>query len=135
MDGEKGKRSRLGRGLEALIPREEERPGKVEVGEPKTESKPHDEAKPDNSFTVDDKSEEVETPINEKALGEAIEVAKKNPRTMVWSPMCAAIFRYFKKTVPEFSISEEAARLLEKAVKEEYPELWKKVESRLKSKS
>ncbi len=49
---------------------------------------------------------------------------KKNPRITLWSSRSAAVLRYLKKTQPEFSISKEASKLIEGAVKEKYPEIW-----------
>lgn len=49
---------------------------------------------------------------------------KKNPRITLWSSRSAAVLRYLKKTQPEFSISKEASKLIEDAVKEKYPEIW-----------
>jgi len=60
-------------------------------------------------------------------LEEAINEAGKNPRISAWSPMASAILRYLRKTVPEFSISNEARNLLEEAVRDKYPDLWKKI--------
>ncbi len=49
---------------------------------------------------------------------------RKNPRISLWSARSAAVLRYLKKTQPEFSISNEASKLIEEAVKEKYPEIW-----------
>ena len=49
----------------------------------------------------------------------------KNPRISLWSAKSAACLRYLKKTTPEFSISNEASLILEEAIKEKYPEIWK----------
>jgi hypothetical protein len=56
-----------------------------------------------------------------KTVGEDV---KKNPRITLWSSRSAAVLRYLKKTQPEFSISKEASKLIEEAVKEKYPEIW-----------
>ncbi|HHI00855.1 MAG TPA: hypothetical protein ENL40_05230 [Thermococcus litoralis] len=79
---------------------------------------------------------EVETPpkeeINKEALEISLQEALKNPRITLWSPEAAAVLRYLRKTIPEFSISNEASKLLEKAIKEKYPEIWSIVEKRIK---
>lgn len=79
---------------------------------------------------------EVETPPKEKINKEALEIslqeALKNPRITLWSPEATAVLRYLRKTIPEFSISNEASKLLEKAIKEKYPEIWSIVEKRIK---
>ncbi|EHR78907.1 ATPase AAA [Thermococcus litoralis DSM 5473] len=78
----------------------------------------------------------LETPQKEEINGEALErslqEALKNPRITLWSPEAAAVLRYLRKTIPEFSISNEASKLLEKAIREKYPEIWSVVEKRLK---
>ncbi|WP_225370367.1 hypothetical protein [Methanobrevibacter arboriphilus] len=50
---------------------------------------------------------------------------KKNPRITLWSAKSSAVFRYLRKTRPEFSISKEASKLIDEAVSEKYPEIWK----------
>ena len=79
---------------------------------------------------------EVETPpkeeINKEALEISLQEALKNPRITLWSPEATAVLRYLRKTIPEFSISNEASKLLEKAIKEKYPEIWSIVEKRIK---
>jgi hypothetical protein len=62
----------------------------------------------------------------------SIDEAKKNPKISLWSPKASAAFRFLKKTTPEFSISREAAKLLEEAVKSKYPKVWKAVEEAMK---
>jgi len=42
------------------------------------------------------------------------------------------VLRVLKKTTPEFSMSREAAKLLEEAIKSRYPELWKAVEEAMR---
>lgn len=37
----------------------------------------------------------------------------------------AAVLRYLKKTKPGFSISKEASTLIEKAIKDKYPDIWR----------
>ena len=87
----------LGRGLDALI---------------KKPSKPKIET--NTSFSLsDDKIEQIKEEVG------------KNPRISLWSAKSAACLRYLKKTTPEFSISNEASLILEEAIKEKYPEIWK----------
>lgn len=97
------KKKALGRGLEAIIS------GPM----PKLESS---------------QKEEINGEVLERSLQEAL----KNPRITLWSPEAAAVLRYLRKTIPEFSISNEASKLLEKAIKEKYPEIWSVVEKRMK---
>ncbi|MCW7075543.1 MAG: hypothetical protein OCU24_06835 [Candidatus Methanospirare jalkutatii] len=65
-------------------------------------------------------------------LEDAVREATRNPRISLWSPKSAAVLRYLRKTVPEFSISEEARSLLEDAIKRKYGKIWEEVERRLK---
>ena len=74
------------------------------------------------------RSEEL---ISNKLEGAVME-ATRNPRISLWSPKSAAVLRYLRKTVPEFSISEEARSLLEDAIKRKYGKIWEEVERRLK---
>lgn len=41
------------------------------------------------------------------------------------------MLRVLRKTIPEFSMSNEASELLEEAVRRKYPEIWEKVEALL----
>jgi len=59
--------------------------------------------------------------------------ARDNPKITVWSPYAYAIFKYLRKTVPEFSISMEARVLLEEAVARKYPNLFEEINTALKS--
>jgi len=61
--------------------------------------------------------------LNEKARESAIEDAKRNPRIGIYSPISSAILKYKKKTIPEFSVSEEARLLLEDSVARKYPKI------------
>lgn len=58
-------------------------------------------------------------------IDEVKEVVSKNPRITLWSAQSAAVFRYLRKTEPEFSISKEASLIIEDAVSKKYPEIWK----------
>ena len=70
--------------------------------------------------------------IDNNTILKALEEGRKNPRVVVWSPKSSVALRILKKTIPEFSISHEATRLLEEAIKEKYPEIWKIVEEIMK---
>ncbi len=60
-----------------------------------------------------------------KNIKEVKEIVNKNPRITLWSSHSAAVFRYLRKTEPEFSISKEGAVLIDEAVSKKYPEIWK----------
>ena len=57
-------------------------------------------------------------------VAEVREIVDKNPRITLWSSQSAAVFRYLRKTEPEFSISKEASVLIDEAVSKKYPEIW-----------
>lgn len=57
-------------------------------------------------------------------VAEVKEIVDKNPRITLWSSRSSAVFRYLRKTEPEFSISKEASNLIEEAVAKKYPEIW-----------
>ncbi|MBE6485506.1 MAG: hypothetical protein E7Z85_01525 [Methanosphaera stadtmanae] len=102
----------LGRGLDALI----KKPSKSKKTKKENTVKEVKEKKADfnNSFALsDDKVEQIKEEVG------------KNPRISLWSAKSAACLRYLKKTTPEFSISNEASDILEEAIKNKYPEIWK----------
>nr|WP_295163869.1 hypothetical protein [uncultured Methanosphaera sp.] len=104
----------LGRGLEALIKKSEDK-DLPENAAPKKREKRHlqPQITPNKGFGLtDEKVDEIK------------EDAQKNPRITLWSVKSAACFRYLKKTVPEFSISNEAAEIIDQAMQEKYPEIW-----------
>ena len=65
-----------------------------------------------------------EIKIQEEHIAEVKEIVDKNPRITLWSSRSSAVFRYLRKTEPEFSISKEASLLIEEAVAKKYPEIW-----------
>ena len=77
-------------------------------------------------------TDEVLNLLMDELLKRSIEEARKSPKLSVWSPKASAVLKFLKKTTPEFSISREAAKLLEEAVKSKYPEIWKAVEEAMK---
>ena len=65
-----------------------------------------------------------EVKIQNEHVAEVKEIVDKNPRITLWSSRSSAVFRYLRKTEPEFSISKEASVLIEEAVSKKYPEIW-----------
>ena len=65
-----------------------------------------------------------EVKIQEEHIAEVKQIVDKNPRITLWSSRSSAVFRYLRKTEPEFSISKEASVLIEEAVAKKYPEIW-----------
>ncbi|MDO5850785.1 MAG: AAA family ATPase [Methanobacteriaceae archaeon] len=64
------------------------------------------------------------TKKQEEDICKVIEIVENNPRITLWSAKSAAVLRYLRKTEPEFSISNEASKLIEEAIAEKYPEIW-----------
>ena len=83
-----------------------------------SEDLPSDQGSEDNLQS----SQEVE--VKQEHIDEVIEIVEKNPRITLWSSKSSAVFRYLRKTEPEFSISKEASVLIEEAVSKKYPEIW-----------
>ncbi|GAB4307516.1 MAG: hypothetical protein Kow0019_03270 [Methanobacteriaceae archaeon] len=102
--------SALGKGLDALIRKKEAM--NVEDNITQTSKKIKKSKTMDNNF-------------ENKLVLDVRDEVKKNPRISLWSARSAAVLRFLKKTRPEFSISSEASILIEEAVKEKYPDIWK----------
>ena len=100
--------------------------------DPKTNSE-QEEIQVDNGESEDlhsDKGTEErlqtlqEEKIQKEHVAEVKAIVDKNPRITLWSSRSSAVFRYLRKTEPEFSISKEASLLIEEAVAKKYPEIW-----------
>ncbi|HMK53787.1 MAG TPA: AAA family ATPase [Methanobacteriaceae archaeon] len=63
--------------------------------------------------------------VDDQAIHDVLLEVHKNPRISLWSARSAAVLRFLKKTKPEFSISKEASALIEAAVEDKYPDIWK----------
>ena len=133
------KERRLGKGLAAIISQTDEVISE-EVGSDKgiSDEVMNEAVRSDEIGSNEVISEEVrigevrsEELISNK-LEDAVMEATRNPRISLWSPKSAAVLKYLRKTVPEFSISEEARSLLEDAIKRKYGKIWEEVERRLK---
>lgn len=87
-----------------------------------------DESPSEDSDSDDNSQESVQTSqeikIQEEHIAEVKKIVDKNPRITLWSSRSSAVFRYLRKTEPEFSISKEASVLIEEAVAKKYPEIW-----------
>ena len=131
-------RKGLGKGLDSLIPNiydenfdsnstqslEEMLSDDVDI---ESENIPIDEE--DNQVSNEVPLEETpeiskEEEIQQKHIDEVKKIVDKNPRITLWSSRSSAVFRYLRKTEPEFSISKEASLLIEEAVSKKYPEIW-----------
>ncbi len=76
-----------------------------------------------NQGNQEDVSDSQEVKKQEN-VAEVLDIVDKNPRITLWSSRSAAVFRYLRKTEPEFSISREASILIDEAVSKKYPEIW-----------
>lgn len=76
-----------------------------------------------NQGNEDDVSDSQDVKKQEN-VAEVLDIVDKNPRITLWSSRSAAVFRYLRKTEPEFSISREASILIDEAVSKKYPEIW-----------
>lgn len=101
--------SALGRGLDALIQNQDDK--KTNKKAKKTGRKTKTAT---DSFMI----------LSQEKIDEIKQEVSDNPRISLWSVKSASTLRYLKKTVPEFSISNEASILLEEAISKKYPEIW-----------
>lgn len=69
--------------------------------------------------------------LDTKALEEAIEEAITKPKLGIYSPLAAAMLRYRAITTPRYSMGSEMKTIIEKALKETYPELYEEVQKRM----
>jgi|APFre7841882654_1041346.scaffolds.fasta_scaffold44470_3 hypothetical protein len=72
--------------------------------------------------------------IDPLALNSAVAQGCKDPRISTYSTFVMSVLRYLRKTTPEFSMSDVASRLLEEAIRKQYPELSKQVDEALAKK-
>jgi len=105
-----------GKGLDALIKREA--PAATEIEEKHSGVK-RSTKKSKASSTATKKMD------NNPTIQAVLMEVHKNPRISLWSARSAAVLRFLKKTKPEFSISKEASALIEAAVQDKYPDIWK----------
>jgi hypothetical protein len=70
--------------------------------------------------------------LDSDALEEAINEASKKPKLGVYSPLAAAMLRYKAITTPRYSMGWELRTVIEQALKEAYPQLYKEVQKRMK---
>jgi len=80
---------------------------------------------PSDMGSVEPVQTSQEIQVNQAHVDEVKEIVDKNPRITLWSARSSAVFRYLRKTEPEFSISKEASTLIDEAVSKKYPEIWK----------
>ncbi|MDP3065714.1 MAG: AAA family ATPase [Methanobacteriaceae archaeon] len=110
----------LGKGLDALIKSEESKaPEEVEKPKPLKKTARTKTPKPTPRLASS------KTPAPDQTIQDVLLEVHKNPRISLWSARSAAVLRFLKKTRPEFSISKEASALIEAAVEDKYPDIWK----------
>ena len=67
-----------------------------------------------------------------KVLQQAVEIAKKKPRIGVYSPLVSAAAEYLRETIPKYSASDEARKILEDEFEKRYPELVRRIRTEMK---
>lgn len=79
------------------------------------------------------KKKTTQPKIDDKILKQSVDYAKKQPRLAFYSPTAAAVLNYRKNVIPRYSISDELADIVERALKERYPSLVNKAKKMMKS--
>ena len=124
--------------IEDVTSKEEENEVEEELTQEEVEKEGSDVEEGLETEEDDDSSEEIsgdksseedvqisqELKIQKEHVKEVKEIVNKNPRITLWSSRSSAVFRYLRKTEPEFSISKEASILIDEAVSKKYPEIW-----------
>jgi len=142
------KESALGKGLDALIRKdyldtdekskksaENERSKNEKESETTERTSEHGRGQDNQSIETTtenkiDRQESESLNADEKIIEAVLVEVHKNPRISLWSAKSAAVLRFLKKTKPEFSISSEASLLIEEAVRDRHPEIWKLFEEK-----
>ncbi|MCR5026415.1 MAG: AAA family ATPase [Methanobrevibacter sp.] len=106
------------------VQKEEEEASDNEIQTNDTQDTQTSEDLPSNHDYEEDLSDTQEIKKQEN-VAEVLDIVDKNPRITLWSSRSAAVFRYLRKTEPEFSISREASILIDEAVSKKYPDIWK----------
>ena len=91
---------------------------------------------PDEVEKVDSGVKSLESRIQSLdlvALDEAIKEANVKPKLGVYSPLAAAMLRYKAITTPRYSMGSEIKTIIERALKEAYPQLYEEVQKRIKN--
>jgi hypothetical protein len=88
-------------------------------------SKESEKASDDSSDDFTNETKQELSDYELASIKEVKEIIEKNPRITLWSAKSSAVFRYLRKTRPEFSISKEASELIDESVSRRYPEIWK----------
>ena len=98
---------------------------KEEVQEDQSSKESSDSEEKSLEFSKDESVKIEDDPLVKQHVEEVMEIVHKNPRITLWSVKSSAVFRYLRKTQPEFSISKEASKLIDEAVSQKYPDIWK----------
>ncbi|MCD7781487.1 MAG: hypothetical protein LUG89_02155 [Methanosphaera sp.] len=112
----------LGKGLDALI--QEPETTKKTTAKKTKKSTTKSSRKNKSSTAKSSRKTTNNIDIDQERIDQIKQEVEKNPRISLWSSKSAATLRYLKKTIPEFSISNEASIILEDAIKEKYPDIW-----------
>jgi hypothetical protein len=126
------KETRLGKGLDALIPAVSEEDLKNDISLEDILNKNNQDLN-ENIQNKENENKDKEIKDNDnknqKYVKEVLDIIEKNPRITLWSSKSAAVLRYLRKTEPEFSISKEASKLIDEAISKKYPDIWKLFEN------
>jgi hypothetical protein len=68
---------------------------------------------------------------NAQMLQQAVQTAKRKPRIGVYSPIVSATAEYLRETVPKYSASDEARKILEEEFGRRYPELVRRIKAEM----
>jgi hypothetical protein len=95
----------------------------------KAKIEPNDENEGSRVNTLESSVMSIESTV----MMEAIREANRKPKLGVYSPLAAAILRYKAITIPRYSMGAELRTIIEKALKEAYPDLYEEVQRKMNS--
>ena len=120
-------------GVKSLEPAVNSLESRVKTGESSVLS-PESRTQLDEVKKVDSEVKSLESRIQSLdlvALDEAIKEANVKPKLGVYSPLAAAMLRYKAITTPRYSMGSEMKTIIERALKEAYPQLYEEVQKRM----
>lgn len=113
--------------IEEEIKKIEKNEKEIKMKDDENEEKRHSKISNKSDIVKENNQENKKTLTNKEIenINEVKEIVSKNPRITLWSSQSACVFRYLRKTEPEFSISKEASILIDEAISKKYPDIWK----------
>lgn len=76
----------------------------------------------------EEQGREDEPAVESDPWDDSLRLGRMQPRISFVSPKAKAILTYLRKTTPEFNISKVTAVIVEQAMKEKYPALWRRID-------